>query len=38
MLFVNELSREKGAPTLLRAYESLASKRPLLLVGRREVR
>lgn len=36
LLFVGELSREKGVPTLLRAYESLGSKRPpLLLVGRR---
>ena len=38
ILVVDELSREKGALTLLRAYESLTSKRPLLLVGRREVR
>jgi glycosyltransferase involved in cell wall biosynthesis len=36
LLFVGELSREKGVPTLLRAYESLGGKRPpLLLVGRR---
>jgi glycosyltransferase involved in cell wall biosynthesis len=36
LLFVGELSRDKGLPTLLRAYESLGSKRPpLLLVGRR---
>jgi glycosyltransferase involved in cell wall biosynthesis len=33
---VGELSRDKGVPTLLRAYESLGGKRPpLLLVGRR---
>ena len=36
LLFVGELSRDKGLPTLLRAYESLGMKRPrLLLVGRR---
>jgi glycosyltransferase involved in cell wall biosynthesis len=36
LLFVGELSRDKGVPTLLRAYESLGMKRPrLLLVGRR---
>jgi glycosyltransferase involved in cell wall biosynthesis len=36
LLFVGELSRDKGVPTLLRAYESLGSERPpLLLVGRR---
>ena len=36
ILFVGELSGDKGLPTLLRAYESLGSKRPpLLLVGRR---
>jgi glycosyltransferase involved in cell wall biosynthesis len=36
LLFVGELSRDKGLPTLLRAYESLGGKRPpLLLVGRR---
>jgi glycosyltransferase involved in cell wall biosynthesis len=36
VLFVGELSAEKGLPTLLRAYESLSGKRPpLLLVGRR---
>jgi len=36
LLFVGELSRDKGLPTLLRAYESLDRKRPpLLLVGRR---
>jgi glycosyltransferase involved in cell wall biosynthesis len=36
ILFVGELSRDKGLPTLLRAYESLGMKQPrLLLVGRR---
>ncbi len=36
LLFVGELSGDKGLPTLLRAYESLGRKRPpLLLVGRR---
>jgi glycosyltransferase involved in cell wall biosynthesis len=36
LLFVGELSGDKGLPTLLRAYESLGQKRPpLLLVGRR---
>ena len=36
LLFVGELSRDKGLPTLLRAYELLGMKRPrLLLVGRR---
>jgi len=36
LLFVGELSGDKGVPTLLRAYESLGGKRPpLLLVGRR---
>ena len=36
LLFVGELSRDKGLPPLLRAYESLGRKRPpLLLVGRR---
>ena len=36
LLFVGELSRDKGVPTLLRAYESLDGQRPpLLLVGRR---
>jgi glycosyltransferase involved in cell wall biosynthesis len=36
LLFVGELSRDKGVPTLLRAYESLGPKRPpLLLIGRR---
>ena len=36
LLFVGELSGDKGLPTLLRAYESLSMKRPpLLLVGRR---
>jgi glycosyltransferase involved in cell wall biosynthesis len=35
LLFVGELSRDKGLPTLLRSYESLGRKRPpLLLVGR----
>jgi len=36
LLFVGELSRDKGLPTLLQAYESLGGKRPpLLLIGRR---
>jgi glycosyltransferase involved in cell wall biosynthesis len=36
LLFVGEMSGDKGLPTLLRAYESLGMKRPrLLLVGRR---
>jgi len=36
LLFVGELSKDKGLRTLLRAYESLGRKRPpLLLVGRR---
>jgi glycosyltransferase involved in cell wall biosynthesis len=36
LLFVGDLSGEKGLPTLLRAYESLGRSRPpLLLVGRR---
>src|ERR1700746_491399 len=36
LLFVGELSRDKGLPTLLRAYESISGKRPpLLLLGRR---
>jgi glycosyltransferase involved in cell wall biosynthesis len=36
VLFVGELSHEKGLHTLLRAYESLGKHRPaLLLVGRR---
>lgn len=36
LLFVGELSRDKGVPTLLRAYQSLGPRRPrLLLVGRR---
>jgi glycosyltransferase involved in cell wall biosynthesis len=36
LLFIGELSRDKGLPWLLRAYESLGSRRPpLLLVGRR---
>lgn len=36
VLFVGEMSADKGLPTLLRAYESLSGKRPpLLLVGRR---
>jgi glycosyltransferase involved in cell wall biosynthesis len=36
ILFVGELSADKGLPTLLRAYEALSGKRPpLLLVGRR---
>ena len=35
LLFVGELSREKGLPTLLAAYEMLGPRRPpLLLVGR----
>jgi glycosyltransferase involved in cell wall biosynthesis len=35
ILFVGEMSGDKGLPTLLRAYESLGMKRPrLLLVGR----
>jgi glycogen synthase len=35
LLFVGELSRDKGLPTLLRAYELLGRKRPpLLLIGR----
>ena len=35
LLFVGDLSGEKGLPTLLRAYDSLGSKRPpLLLIGR----
>jgi glycosyltransferase involved in cell wall biosynthesis len=35
LLFVGELSGDKGVPTLLRAYESLGNRPPLLLVGRR---
>jgi len=36
LLFVGELSRDKGVPTLLQAYDSLGPQRPpLLLVGRR---
>jgi glycosyltransferase involved in cell wall biosynthesis len=36
LLFVGELSRDKGVPPLLRAYEALGTRRPpLLLVGRR---
>jgi len=36
ILFAGELSRDKGVPTLLQAYELLGMKRPpLLLVGRR---
>ena len=36
LLFVGELSRDKGLPTLLAAYESLGPERPpLLLIGRR---
>jgi glycogen(starch) synthase len=36
LLFVGDLSEEKGLLTLLRAYESLSRKRPpLLLIGRR---
>jgi glycosyltransferase involved in cell wall biosynthesis len=36
LLFVGELSRDKGLPTLLAAYESLGRERPpLLLIGRR---
>jgi glycosyltransferase involved in cell wall biosynthesis len=36
LLFVGELSRDKGVPPLLRAYEALGRRRPpLLLVGRR---
>jgi glycosyltransferase involved in cell wall biosynthesis len=35
LLFVGELSGDKGLPTLLRAYERLGTRRPpLLLVGR----
>jgi glycosyltransferase involved in cell wall biosynthesis len=36
LLFVGDLSSEKGVPTLLRAYELLGADRPpLILVGRR---
>jgi len=36
LLFVGDLSRDKGLPTLLRSYELLGVERPrLLLVGRR---
>jgi glycosyltransferase involved in cell wall biosynthesis len=36
LIFVGELSRDKGVPTLLGAYESLGTERPpLLLIGRR---
>jgi glycosyltransferase involved in cell wall biosynthesis len=36
LLFVGDLSRDKGLPVLLRAYESLGPARPrLVLVGRR---
>jgi glycosyltransferase involved in cell wall biosynthesis len=36
LLFVGDLSAEKGVPTLLRAYENLGPDRPeLVLVGRR---
>lgn len=36
LLFVGELSGDKGVPTLLRSYEALGTKRPpLLLIGRR---
>lgn len=36
VLFVGELSRDKGVPTLLQAYESIGQNRPpLLLIGRR---
>jgi glycosyltransferase involved in cell wall biosynthesis len=36
LLFVGDLSKEKGLLTLLRAYESLSRERPpLLLIGRR---
>jgi glycosyltransferase involved in cell wall biosynthesis len=36
MLFVGDLSADKGVPVLLRAYESLGARRPpLVMVGRR---
>jgi glycosyltransferase involved in cell wall biosynthesis len=36
LLFVGDLSRDKGLPVLLRAYESLGSGRPrLVLIGKR---
>jgi glycosyltransferase involved in cell wall biosynthesis len=36
LLFIGDLSREKGVPTLLRAYELLGVDRPpLMLIGRR---
>lgn len=35
LLFVGDLTREKGLQTLLRAYESLDGAPPLVLIGRR---